>query len=115
MATVTIAEDEIASIGLNWTRGDAHTWLVTWVDPDGDPIDLSGAAIEAQLRPYAGATAVWNFGIDMTDAASGIVGLVCPTDSDLPLHGVYDVRQAGPQTILRGTFTLDPPITELTA
>ena len=114
MATVTIADEEVASIGLKWTRGDAHTWLMTWIDPNGDPIDLSGTVIEAQMRAYAGATQAWDFGIDMTDAASGVVGLVCPTDTDMPLHGLYDVRQAGPQTILTGTFELRPPITELT-
>lgn len=76
------------------TRGD--TWTITGqVASNGTPVDLTGAAVTAQLRETPDATTGHAFTATVTDAAAGQVSLVLAdsvTATLAPMVHVYDVQ-----------------------
>lgn len=108
------------------TRGDLFADTVTIEEPpspgaDPEPVDLTSPArtYRGQLRKSANSTTIiYEFDIDMTDAASGTFGFSIPASVTKDLTGEYgyDIEQTispstDPRTILAGTITFAPDYT----
>lgn len=67
--------------------------LITWVDEDGTPLNLTGATITARIRPItAGADAVDSAGtFTVTDAEAGVFRWDLHAD-DVATVGKYQVQ-----------------------
>lgn len=102
-------------------RGDTFTALVhVWDDTAHTiPSDLTGAAVAAQIRVSTSATAVITT-FDVTKSGNTITLRLPPAKVEkLPQRSVYDVEvdwqadRVNVQTILRGSFTVDPDVTHV--
>lgn len=101
-------------------RGDVYAHEFTFVDGDGDAVDLSIYEIAAHWRTREDATAYVEFAIDASQANVGIVVLsLTPVQTAaLGLKGVYDLQttdlnQATPEptTWVKGKVTLKKDVT----
>lgn len=115
-----MASVKIIPAKLNYTivRGDDFADEVT-IKEGGPPavaVDVSARTFTAQLRSTPDGTTVASFTIDMTSAASGVVGysLSDTTTDDLAGTYVWDFQQvvAGQtRTLMGGSFTVLKDVT----
>lgn len=89
-------------------QGDTYTHEITVQDDAGAPVDLSDRTWAAQIRAYATAdTALADFAVDATDAATGVLVLSLTAAQTAALPGrpaVWD---------LQGTYTADSTVETL--
>jgi hypothetical protein len=91
---------------------------------DGDPWNLTGAAVECQVREsWSAAVPLMTATVTEVDAGSGVFTLELDGEEARPVvtgerkwSGVYDVQvteagQTRPETVQRGVFTLLPDAT----
>lgn len=114
-----MASVKVIPAKLNYTivRGDDFADQVTI--KEGSPaaaVDVSARTFTAQLRASADGAVVASFTIDMTDAATGIVGysLADTTTDDLAGAYVWDFQQdtAGViRTLMGGSFVVLKDVT----
>ena len=113
MATVTILP---AKLNYKITRGDDFADEVT-IKENGVAVDVSARTYTAQVRATTEATdVVATFSIDMSSAASGVVGfsIADTVTDDLLGPYVWDFQQdtAGViRTLMGGTFIVQPDVT----
>jgi len=108
--TTAVARSDPGDLNLEWPHGDAVDFTFTFEDEFAAPIDLSSYTFYADVRNRKRATTSFSFSVDTTDAATGVLVLTTPTDADLPLEGLWDLRQkaAGGEvtTLLAGEVTI---------
>jgi hypothetical protein len=114
-----MASVKIVPAKLNYTivRGDDFADQVTI--KEGDPaaaVDVSSRTFTAQLRASPDGTAIASFVIDMTDAATGIVGyaLADTVTDDLAGSYVWDFQQDTGgviRTLMGGAFVVLKDVT----
>lgn len=97
-------------------RGDLYEHVLTFVEDDlVTPLDLSSAAVTASLREAPDGPLVLAFTIDETDADVGVIIISLDGNDTADLTKAsyrYDVEWAtGPQTLVRGKFTVLKDIT----
>jgi hypothetical protein len=67
-------------------------YQLTWVDADGDAVDLTGATVTVRIRDRSTYTTTATGGtVTLTTAASGIFTWT-PGAADVATAGVYDVQ-----------------------
>lgn len=104
-------------------QGSTFSFVATWEDPDGDPIDVTGCAARMQVRPWQESETVL---LSLTTANGGITlggaaGTVTVYASDEataalpPGYAVYDIEietAAGAVTrLLQGAVDISPEVT----
>lgn len=114
-----MASVKIIPAKLNYTmvRGDDFADEVTI--KEGDPaaaVDVSSRTFTAQLRATPDGTVVASFVIDMTSAATGVVGysLADTVTDDLSGSYVWDFQQSTAgvvRTLMGGSFTVLKDVT----
>jgi len=85
-------------------QGSDYSAIVNVVGSNGQPIDLTGYTVEAQIRKFHGSSAEYCFNATVADAAAGKVRLrLTATESQAMLPGrwLYDVRVISPANIKR--------------
>ena len=113
MATVTILP---AKLNYKITRGDDFADEVT-IKENGVAVNVSARTYTAQVRATKDSTTVVaTFSIDMTSAASGVVGftLADTVTDDMSGPYVWDFQQDTGgviRTLMGGTFFVDPDVT----
>lgn len=115
-----MASVKVIPAKLNYTmvRGDDFADQVT-IKEGGPPavaVDVSARTYTAQLRSTPDGAVVATFTIDMTSAASGVVGFSLPdtTTDDLAGAYVWDFQQdtAGVvRTLMGGSFVVNKDVT----
>lgn len=102
-------------------RGDTFTAVIhVWDDTAHTvPSDLTGAAVAAQIRASTSATAIIA-AFDVGKSGNAITLRLPPAKVEtLPQRAVYDVEvdwqadRVNVQTVLRGSFTVDPDVTRV--
>jgi hypothetical protein len=104
-------------------QGATFELRVTWKDPDGVPINLSGYTARMQIRDtYSSATPLVSItsgsGITLGGTA-GTVDLLIPAETtsalNAPLSGVYDLEIVNGGTVvtrlIQGTVTITAEVT----
>jgi hypothetical protein len=106
------------TLNLSVVAGDGYSHTVSFVDADGDPIDVSAYEHRAQLRTHHQATTATDFAIDETSAAAGSITLSLSAAQTRTLRVgvlVWDLERqadgAEPETILAGVFRVRPDVT----
>ena len=113
MATVTILP---AKLNYKMTRGDDFADEVT-IKENGVAVDVSARTYTAQIRATKDATdVIATFTIDMTSAASGVVGFAIADTITEDMAGpyVWDFQQVvgtATRTLMGGSFFVDPDVT----
>ena len=114
MATVDVRP---AKLNYKITRGDDFADQVT-IKENGVAVDVSTRTYTAQVRSTKDSvTVVATMSIDMTSAATGVVGYAVAdtVTDDLSGQYVWDFQQvtAGgvTRTLMGGTFFVDPDVT----
>jgi hypothetical protein len=99
-------------------RGDDFAHTVTFKDVNGAVINVSSRSFSSQLRRYPDTSVIAaTFGVDMTNATTGVVvfTLADTVTSDLdPGPYVYDVQQTDSGTVttmLAGDVTVAADVT----
>ena len=114
--TTAVARSDPGDLNLEWPHGDAVDFTFTFEDEFAAPIDLSSYTFYADVRNRKRSTAVFSFSIDLSNAATGILVLTTPTDANLPLEGLWDLRQKAPggkvTTLLAGEVLLTKTVTD---
>ena len=113
-----MASVKIIPAKLNYTiyRGDDFNAVMT-IQEEGVAVDVSDRTYTAQLRRSPDGDVVEDFGIDMTDAAAGDVGVILTDAVTADLDGsyVWDFQQetAGGvvRTLAGGQFTVTKDVT----
>lgn len=98
-----------------------ETDSATWADPNTpeyEPVDLTGATFEAQVRPRPGASSLWaTFTIEAVDLPQGQVRLVLPADesANIRRNAQWDLEVTFPdgtvRTLLYGAVMLTKQVT----
>ncbi len=65
---------------LSWRRGDPRRLVLTVVDAEGDPVDLSASTWTAQVRASRASAAGTTLTTDATDAATGVLAFTLTGD-----------------------------------
>ena len=114
-----MASVKVIPAKLNYTmvRGDDFADQVTI--KEGDPpaaVDVSARTYTAQLRSTPDGTVVASFTIDMSSAATGVVGYSLPdtTTDDLSGAYVWDFQQSSAgviRTLMGGSFVVNKDVT----
>lgn len=116
--TTAVASSEPGELDLEWPQGDEVDFTVTFVDEFTNPIDLTGLTFYADVKNRKRTTVSYSFSIDTTNAATGVLVLTTPTDADLPLEGLWDLRQKNGtgevKTLLWGKTILRKTISDTT-
>lgn len=115
MATISVLP---AKLNYKIVRGDdfADTVTINEGEPSA-PVDVSARTFTAQVRSAADSTTVVaTFTIDMTDAASGVVGysLADTVTDDMSGPYVWDFQQVVggvTRTLMGGSFSVVPDVT----
>lgn len=113
MATVTILP---AKLNYKITRGDDFADEVT-IKENGVAVNVSARTYTAQVRATKDSTTVVaTFTIDMTSAATGVVGFAIADTVTDDMSGTYvwDFQQDTGgviRTLMGGTFFVDPDVT----
>jgi hypothetical protein len=113
MATVDIRP---AKLNYKITRGDDFADQVT-IKENGVAVDVSARTFTAQVRlTKDAATVVADMSIDMTSAATGVVGFSVQDTVTDDMAGTYvwDFQQdtgGVVRTLMGGTFFVDPDVT----
>lgn len=113
MATVTILP---AKLNYKITRGDDFADEVT-IKENGVAVNVSARTYTAQVRATKDSTTVVaTFTIDMTSAASGVVGfsIADTITDDMSGPYVWDFQQVtgtSTRTLMGGSFFVDPDVT----
>lgn len=115
-----MASVKVIPAKLNYTmvRGDDFADQVT-IKEGGPPavaVDVSARTYTAQLRSTPDGTVVASFTIDMSEAASGVVGYSLPdtTTDDLSGAYVWDFQQSSAgviRTLMGGSFVVNKDVT----
>lgn len=108
-------------------QGDAYSHTLTFVDSNGDPVDLTASygSYAAQVRQVfrnpsqEAGDVLATFDIDDTNAATGVLVLSLSSSDteDLPEACVYDLEAMSavatpePYTLIRGDITVMPEAT----
>jgi hypothetical protein len=106
-----------AKLNYRMLRGDDFADQVTI--KEGDPpaaVDVSARTYTAQVRSTPDGAVVATFTIDMTSAATGVVGYSLPdtTTDDLSGSYVWDFQQSTGgvvRTLMGGAFVVDKDVT----
>lgn len=116
--TTAVAKSDPGPLNLEWPHGDAVDFTFTFEDEFAAPIDLSGLTFYAAVRNRKRATTEFPFGIDTTNAATGVLVLTTPTSADLPLEGLWDLRQkdggGDVKTLLAGNVEIHKTVSDTT-
>jgi hypothetical protein len=99
-------------------RGDDFAHTVTFTDAAGAPINVSARTFASQLRRYPDTSVIAaTFGVDMTNAATGVVVFTLADTVTSTLDAgpyVYDVQQTDSGTVttmLAGDVTVAADVT----
>jgi hypothetical protein len=107
------------TLNLSVVAGDGYSHTLTFTDADGVAQDQSAYTFRAQVREATWAETAADFGIDDTDAATGVIVISLTAVQTRALRtgsNVWDIEReltAGgdPQTLLQGKFTVTPDVT----
>jgi hypothetical protein len=103
------------TLNLELTAGDDYDLVVTVVDGNQAPIDLTGRTFTAQARQFADSPDVIDFTIDTAGAASGQLTLSLAAVVTAVLKpGVWDLQQVvggKTQTLLAGNVYVNAEVT----
>lgn len=99
-------------------QGSTFTLSLTATDSAGDPINLSGYSVSAQLRKSFSSTNYYNFDASITGSTGNILLTLSATTSATAQYGryMYDVFITNGSTnevtrIVQGTAIIDPQVT----
>lgn len=106
------------TLNLSVVAGDGYSHTISFVDSDGNAINVSSYEHRAQIRARYNATTATDFAIDETSAASGSITLSLSAAQTRTLRVgvlVWDLERqadgAEPETILAGVFRVRPDVT----
>jgi hypothetical protein len=111
------------SVDLLIYAGDGVSLDLELDQPNGAPFDATGSAV-AQIRPTRGGPVAAEFTVDLTNAATGHIGLSLTGDETAglaaagePFNGAWDVQWTAPGneplTIAQGSVTCKPDVTRV--
>lgn len=112
--------EPVAQLDLCLYRSDNFSHQITWLDNDGDPIDLTGYTAKMEARRKVGGsilmTATESSGLDLGGAAGTIDIKLIPTQTDIAFRdNVYDLEVTSPgaevTTLVQGAFTVIQDVT----
>jgi hypothetical protein len=115
LAAPIVIEQLPQDVNLILKRGDDFYLTIAVDDLDGQPADLTGAAVRAQIRAQTESPDVLGDLAPVIEDNVITVFLTSPVSASLPLSTVYDVEltdaQARVTTLIAGTITLRPDVT----
>jgi hypothetical protein len=103
-----------ACVNLALYRGDSFTLRLDVASAEGEPLDLAGAEVTAQIRLAPEAADVAGAFLASVEGSSVLLHLTAAASAALPPKGVWDARvdQAGQVTTLAaGALVLTPEVT----
>lgn len=108
-------EQIATTLDIHFVQGDSLSRVIQFTQ-SALPLDVSGWTITAQIRRRASSSTAVDFAIDMTDAASGLVGIsITPEDAaTLAENCVWDLQRiedGDVRTYLAGSVTVDREVT----
>ena len=106
------------TLNLSVVAGDGYSHTISFVDADGDAIDVSAYKHRAQIRTHHSAATATDITIDDTAAAAGSIHLTLTAAQTRALRigaNVWDYERqatgADPETVLAGIARVRPDVT----
>lgn len=105
-------------LNLKIDQGSTFEKSFRWRDTDGDPKDLTGYSIAAQIRSEPGGSLQANFGAAITDPTNGEFKLVLAATASSAIQSgwyVYDIeltQNASTTRVVEGKLEIRPEVTK---